>query len=91
MSFQPACFLVLLAERVGFEPTVTCATPDFESGTFGHSATSPLGALILSADLGNQFSQPAHVGLQHRWNINTTVFALIVLQDSHEGAPDRQA
>ncbi len=29
------------AERVGFEPTVTCATPDFESGTFGHSATSP--------------------------------------------------
>ena len=30
-----------LAERVGFEPTVPCGTPDFESGTFGHSATSP--------------------------------------------------
>ena len=31
-----------LAERVGFEPTVTnIATPDFESGTFDHSATSP--------------------------------------------------
>ena len=31
----------LLAERVGFEPTVPCGTPDFESGTFDHSATSP--------------------------------------------------
>ena len=31
----------LLAERVGFEPTVPCSTPDFESGTFDHSATSP--------------------------------------------------
>jgi hypothetical protein len=31
-----------LAERVGFEPTVTHnATPDFESGTFDHSDTSP--------------------------------------------------
>src|SRR4030067_1437878 len=34
----PCC----LAERVGFEPTVTHnATPDFESGTFDHSDTSP--------------------------------------------------
>lgn len=31
-----------LAERVGFEPTVRGnRTPDFESGTFDHSATSP--------------------------------------------------
>ena len=30
-----------MAERVGFEPTVPCGTPDFESGTFDHSATSP--------------------------------------------------
>jgi hypothetical protein len=30
-----------VAERVGFEPTVPCGTPDFESGTFDHSATSP--------------------------------------------------
>jgi membrane-bound lytic murein transglycosylase F len=31
-----------MAERVGFEPTVAYnATPDFESGTFDHSATSP--------------------------------------------------
>ena len=30
-----------LEEEVGFEPTVPCGTPDFESGTFGHSATLP--------------------------------------------------
>lgn len=31
-----------LAERVGFEPTVRGnRTPDFESGTFDHSATFP--------------------------------------------------
>ena len=34
-------FIIALAERVGFEPTVPCGTPDFESGTFDHSATSP--------------------------------------------------
>jgi hypothetical protein len=34
-----------VAERVGFEPTVgLLPTPDFESGTFDHSATSPRGA-----------------------------------------------
>ena len=34
--------LHFLAERVGFEPTVRYKrTPDFESGTFDHSATSP--------------------------------------------------
>ena len=31
-----------LAEREGFEPSVRYKrTPDFESGTFNHSATSP--------------------------------------------------
>ena len=30
------------AERVGFEPTVPCGTPVFETGTFGHSVTSPI-------------------------------------------------
>ena len=30
-----------LAERAGFEPAVACTTPDFESGTFGLSVTSP--------------------------------------------------
>ncbi len=33
--------LFTLEEKVGFEPTVPFGTPDFESGTFGHSATSP--------------------------------------------------
>ena len=45
---------VSLAERVGFEPTVTCATPDFESGTFGHSATSP--AFVILAGSVQAFS-----------------------------------
>ncbi len=41
-SFAGSGFRVCrLAERVGFEPTVPCSTPDFESGTFDHSATSP--------------------------------------------------
>ena len=31
----------LSAERVGFEPTVHCCTPLFESGTISHSVTSP--------------------------------------------------
>ena len=32
-----------LAERAGFEPAEPCGSPDFESGTFDHSATSPGG------------------------------------------------
>ena len=35
--------LIFLAERVGFEPTVRgYRTPDFESGSFDHSDTSPI-------------------------------------------------
>ena len=33
----------LSAERVGFEPTMHCCTPLFESGTISHSVTSPNG------------------------------------------------
>jgi hypothetical protein len=33
--------LQVLAERGGFEPPIPCGTPDFESGTFNLSATSP--------------------------------------------------
>jgi hypothetical protein len=29
---------------VGFEPTIRCRIPDFESGAFDHSATSPSSA-----------------------------------------------
>ena len=39
-----------LAERVGFEPTVReNRTPDFESGPFDHSGTSPLFCFVLDA------------------------------------------
>jgi hypothetical protein len=37
----PARPLLLLAEGVGFEPTVPCGTTDFESVTFDHSDTPP--------------------------------------------------
>ena len=41
-----------LAERVGFEPTVReNRTPDFESGTFDHSATSPLEVVMVAESL----------------------------------------
>ena len=30
----------------GFEPPVPFGTPDFESGTFDHSATSPKGSYL---------------------------------------------
>ena len=40
----------LMAERVGFEPTVLCSTPDFESGTFDHSATSPNRTAIIATN-----------------------------------------
>ena len=39
----------MLAERVGFEPTVLHnSTPDFESGAIDHSTTSPAAALLPS-------------------------------------------
>ena len=43
-------FASALAERVGFEPTVPCSTPDFESGTIDHSATSP-GSVFVEVQL----------------------------------------
>jgi len=33
--------LVIVEDRVGFEPTEAEAPPDFESGTLSHSATYP--------------------------------------------------
>ena len=43
----------ILAERVGFEPTVPCGTLDFESSTFGHSATAPEGLHRLGEGLNS--------------------------------------
>ena len=49
-----------LAERVGFEPTVPCDTPDFESGTIDHSVTSPCrGPAKLSHAPGKRKSKKA--------------------------------
>ena len=55
-SPERGLFIGDLAERVGFEPTVPCGTPDFESGTFGHSATSPSLKLYQDAAI---LSRPA--------------------------------
>ena len=47
---HPAGCLFNLAEREGFEPAVRgYRTPDFESGTFNHSATSPDGLVTTTA------------------------------------------
>ncbi len=43
--------LFYLVEREGFEPSIPCGMPDFESGTFDHSATSPDAARILPAHM----------------------------------------
>jgi hypothetical protein len=46
--------LIFLAERVGFEPTVRgYRTPDFESGSFDHSDTSPCWVTrVVTRDIG---------------------------------------
>ena len=46
---RPQGAVLHLAEREGFEPSVGYSpTPDFESGTFNRSATSPKGAHFTS-------------------------------------------
>gem|GEM_PF-5348840 len=69
---------LVLAEREGFEPSVRCRTPDFESGTLDHSATSPgvghsqgeillqLAALVLAA-WGDGLSQRFGGGVKRGW------------------------
>ena len=42
-----------MAERVGFEPTVSCPTPHFQCGAFVHSTISPSGvSLNIAHDFG---------------------------------------
>ena len=43
-----------MAEGVGFEPTVPCGTPDFESGTIDHSATPPCSPSFAEASEGTR-------------------------------------
>ena len=47
-----------MAEREGFEPPVPYGTPDFESGTFDHSATSPL---ALNDSFSRIYRQEANI------------------------------
>jgi hypothetical protein len=50
---------------VGFEPTVReNRTPDFESGTFDHSATSPGVHALKSVRVDSLFSHPHFVGTE---------------------------
>ena len=59
---------IVLEEREGFEPSEPYGSPDFESGTFDHSATSPGASLrlILSSQRSASFfcrasdSNPRH-------------------------------
>ena len=44
-------FFLVMAERVGFEPTVPCGTTVFETAPFDHSGTSPEIFLITSKTL----------------------------------------
>ena len=52
----------LLAERVGFEPTVRYnRTPDFESGPFDHSGTSPYSTVAAeAAPTGEEIVRNSH-------------------------------
>ena len=50
--------LKLLAEGVGFEPTVPCGTTDFESVTFDLSDTPPGVRLLGAGDWGLAKAQP---------------------------------
>ena len=69
-------------------------TPDFESGTFDHSATSPLEACDSSRRFGvlrREYRHSAHIGAQHLRNRHAAIFLLIVLQYSHQRAAYGQA
>ena len=52
-----------LEEEEGFEPSVPCGTPDFESGTFGHSATSPWDELYQRRRPGFRTGEAIYVAI----------------------------
>ena len=68
-------------------------TPDFESGTLDHSATSPIAA-THSSKTGivalRDSIHAAHVRLQGRRYNNRTVGLLIVFQYCYQGSAYRQ-
>ncbi len=73
-------------------------TPDFESGTFDHSATSPaftiaagLGRKFYQLRLSTQFCHAAHIRTQHFRHRHRAVGVLIILQHGHQGTAHGQA
>ena len=65
----------------------TC-TPDFESGAFDHSATTPqrVEVAILAEASGLQLLQATQVGAQHLGHGDQAVGVLVVLEHGHQGA-----
>ena len=59
----------ILVERVGFEPTSRCnREPDFESGAFDHSATSPFGCFGGSSGAEGEILVDALPLLRAAWS-----------------------
>ena len=68
-------------------------TPDFESGTFDHSATSPDSVSFVEADIlsGPQGLQTAQIGFQHLRHRDGAIGVLVVLQNRHQRTAHSQA
>ena len=69
-------------------------TPDFESGTFDHSATSPAFVskpAILAGNSRRQHRNAAHVRAQHFGYHHAAIGLLVVFQHRHQGAAHGQA
>ena len=68
-------------------------TPDFESGTFDHSATPPDSVLLVEGAIlsGAKRVQAAYIGPQHLWNRHRSIGVLAVFQHRHQGAAHGQA
>lgn len=62
-----ANLLILLEEREGFEPSLPCGKPDFESGTFNHSAIAPgvLSCHVCHRHTGRHSSRPPSTTFTH--------------------------
>jgi hypothetical protein len=83
-----------LAERAGFEPAEPCGSPDFESGTFDHSATSPgvsfggsyRGGILAQGRSWPEQSNATHVRPQYLRHRNRAVSVLTVLKYGDERA-----
>ena len=66
-----------MAEREGFEPPVPYGTPDFESGTFDHSATSPV---TLKDSFSRIYRQEANIIRKNRAKGNPFTRLPVILE-----------